>query len=56
MTNVQENLGAQRTRRNIMKMGAILVAVVLARVKSAQASRPVVALPQPPSVAAATVS
>ena len=24
MTNVQENLGAQRTRRNIMKMGAIL--------------------------------
>jgi Hint domain len=24
MTTVQENLGAQRTRRNIMKMGAIL--------------------------------
>jgi Hint domain len=38
MTNVQENLGAQRTRRNIMKMGAILVPVVLARVKSAQAT------------------
>ena len=38
MTNVQENLGAQRTRRNIMKMGAVLVAVVLARVKSAQAT------------------
>jgi hypothetical protein len=24
MTNTQENPGAQRTRRNIMKMGAIL--------------------------------
>ncbi len=29
MTNVQENLGAQRTRRNIMKMGAILTFAAL---------------------------
>jgi Hint domain len=37
MTNVQENLGAQRTRRNIMKMGAILVPATLATVHSAAA-------------------
>ena len=38
MTNVPENLGAQRTRRNIMKMGAIVVPAMLASVKSAQAT------------------
>ena len=32
MTNVQENLGAQRTRRNIMKMGAILAFAALGSV------------------------
>jgi hypothetical protein len=31
------NSGTQRTRRNIMKMGAILVPVVLTRIKSAEA-------------------
>src|SRR5580658_3842903 len=31
------NPGTQRTRRNIMKMGAILAPVVLARIKSAEA-------------------
>jgi hypothetical protein len=30
MTNVQENLGAQRTRRNIMKIGVILAASAVA--------------------------
>ena len=37
MTNNLENLGAQRTRRNIMKMGAILVPATLATVHSAAA-------------------
>jgi Hint domain len=37
MTNVQENPGAQRTRRNIMKMGAILGTAALGRVHSAAA-------------------
>ena len=37
MTNVQENLGAPRTRRNIMKMGAIAVPAILATVHSAAA-------------------
>ena len=39
MTNDQENLssGAQRTRRNIMKMGVILAPVALARIPSALA-------------------
>jgi hypothetical protein len=32
MTNVQENLGAQRTRRNTMKMGAILAFAALGSV------------------------
>jgi hypothetical protein len=32
MTDVQENPGAQRTRRNIMKMGAIAATAVAARV------------------------
>ena len=32
MTNVQENLGTQRTRRNIMKMGAILSLAALQNV------------------------
>jgi hypothetical protein len=30
MTNVQENLGAQRTRRNIMKMGVVLASSAVA--------------------------
>ena len=30
MTNVQENPGAQRTRRNIMKTGAILASAAVA--------------------------
>jgi Hint domain len=38
MTNVQENLSAQRTRRNMMKMGAILVPATLATVHSAAAT------------------
>ena len=38
MTNVQENLGAQRTRRNIMKMGAILVGVSAVRPAAADTS------------------
>src|SRR5271157_4425736 len=39
MTNDQENLssGAQRTRRNIMKMGVILAPMALARIPSALA-------------------
>ena len=37
MTNKQENLGAQRTRRNIVKMGAIAVPAILATVHSAAA-------------------
>ena len=32
MMNVQENLGAQRTRRNTMKMGAILAFAALGSV------------------------
>ena len=32
MTNVQKNPGAQRTRRNVMKMGAIAATAVAARV------------------------
>ena len=38
MTNIQENPGAQRTRRNMMKMGAILVPATLATVHSAAAT------------------
>jgi hypothetical protein len=34
MTNHQENLGAQRTRRNTMKMGAILAFAALGRYRS----------------------
>jgi Hint domain len=37
MTNVQENPGAQRTRRNIMKMGAVVVPAMLGTVHSAAA-------------------
>jgi hypothetical protein len=37
MTNVPDNLGAQRTRRNIMKMGAIVVPTMLGTVHSAVA-------------------
>ena len=37
MTNVQENLGAQRTRRNIMKMGALAATAVAARVSMTKA-------------------
>jgi hypothetical protein len=37
MTNVQENPGAQRTRRNIMKMGAIAATAVAARVSMTNA-------------------
>jgi hypothetical protein len=39
MTDVQENLGAQRTRRNIMKMVAIAVPATLATVHSASAGQ-----------------
>ena len=39
MTNVQENLGAQRTRRNMMKMGVILAASAVAA-NSAHAGPP----------------
>ena len=38
MTKIQQNPGAQRTRRNMMKMGAILVPATLATVHSAAAT------------------
>jgi Hint domain len=38
MTNVQENPGAQRTRRNIMKMGVVLASAAVARANSAHAA------------------
>ena len=38
MTNVQENPGAQRTRRNMMKMGIVLTSSAVARANSAHAA------------------
>ena len=40
MANVHEIAGAQRTRRNIMKMGSILIPAVIGAVHSAAASPP----------------